>query len=216
MKIPSPRIVLVTSILLAAGCATPRVDLKEPRRLLGTEENIRLDASVRTDTLSNSQPLPFDYAITNNRATPIAVAELVPQASFDSENRVLTVTIGTEVPGEELLPRLVVIAPGEKKEFSGSAHVRIPSAGPENPFHAAPGGVQFKLNFLSDPQPFAQLIGISERAVHDAKLAADLFPKWLEGNETLVTNVLPMRWSNQIAPDEETPGDVRPRVRRRP
>jgi hypothetical protein len=216
----SRRILLfLSALLVAAGCATPRVDLTEPRRLLGTDDDVRLDASIRTDTLSNSASLPFDYAVTNNRATAIAIAELVPMSSYDPESRVVTVTIGTEVPGEELLPRLSVIPPGQKKEFSSTAHIVIPVGGPTNPFVPRPNGVQFRLNFLGDTRPFQQLIGINERAVHDPKLAADLFNKWVEGNETLVTNVLPMHWMSRSSADDMTPdggSGRRPRIPGRP
>ena len=49
---------------------------------------------------------------------------------------------------------------------------------------------------------FEKLISIPERAVHDPQLAEQLFPKWVEGNETVFTNTLPMRW---VATGEETP-----------
>ena len=46
------------------------------------------------------------------------------------------------------------------------------------------------------------LVAIPERAVHDPQLAARLFAKWVEGNETVFTNALPMRW---VMAAEETP-----------
>ena len=57
-----------------------------------------------------------------------------------------------------------------------------------------PNALRIRLNFLGDAKPFEKLIGISERAVHDPVLAADLFPKWVEQNESVITNVLPMHW----------------------
>jgi hypothetical protein len=211
---------VVFLLLLLAACATPRVDLTEPRRMLGTESDVRLDAEIRTDTLTPSQQVTFNYSVTNNRSTPIAMAELIPEASYDPDTRVVTVTIGTEVPGEEFLPRVLMIPPGQRKDFSGAAHVNIAvGGGPSNPFVAKPNGIQLKLNFLGDPGPFEKLIGIPERAVHDPGLAAALFPKWVEGNETLFTNVLPMHWSangSQDPLDASNAGTAVARRRGRP
>jgi hypothetical protein len=69
---------------------------------------------------------------------------------------------------------------------------------------------------LADVKPFAKLIGISERAVHDPTLSAELFPKWVEQNESVITSVLPMHW---IGTPATTSGDVpigAPVRRRRP
>ena len=59
-------------------------------------------------------PVAIAYTITNQRENTIAVADLVPVSSFDNETRTITVHIGSEVPGEILLPRLITIAPGDK------------------------------------------------------------------------------------------------------
>ena len=53
-------------------------------------------------------------------------------------------------------------------------------------------------------KPFEKLIDIPERAVRDPELAKELFPKWVEQNETVVTNALPMRWRTGAATSEET------------
>ena len=163
--------------------------------MLGTESDVRLDAEITGDTLTTSVQLPITYIVTNNRPTPIGIAELVPESSYDPDTRLVTVSLGSEVPGEQFLPRLILVSPGEKKSFAVAARISIPmSGGTPSPFVPVPSGIQLKLNFLGDLKPFAQLVGIPERAIQDPKLAADLFPKWVEGNETLVTNVLPMRW----------------------
>jgi len=74
-----------------------------------------------------------------------------------------------------------------------------------NPFHRYPNALRIRLNFLGDAAPFVKLIGISERAVRDPVLAAELFPKWVEQNESVITNVLPMHWIGTPAGDN---GDV--------
>ena len=74
-----------------------------------------------------------------------------------------------------------------------------------------PNALRLKLNFLGDTSRFEQLIAIPERAVRSPELAEELFPVWLERNETVFTNALPMRWTFE---PESTPGR-RPRAGRR-
>jgi hypothetical protein len=186
--------------LTATGCATSRpVDLAESRRVLGTENQVRVDAEVWGDRLSSASTVTFRYDITNQRAGSIAIAELMPVTSYDPETQTVTVDIGSDVPGENFLPRLIVIGPGEKKSFSGVARVNVllPAERASAPAVRYPNALQLKLNFLNDPQPFAQLVGMAERGVHDPKLAAALFPQWLDRNEVVLTNTLPMRWGGE-------------------
>lgn len=204
-------------VVLAAACASAPVNMNEPRRLVGTEGDVRLDAEVIGEQLSPAARLPIKYDITNNRTTPIAVADLIPETTYDPDTQTITVALGAEVPGMELLPRLLLIAPGEKKSFSANAPVKVVMPGGSSPFVRFPNGMRLKLNFLSDPKPFAELINIPEHAVHNPKLAADLFPKWVEGNESVYTNTLPMRWLGNAALVEEVPVEQPRRSRgRRP
>ena len=112
-------------LLVAAACASAPVNMNEPRRLVGTENDVRIDAEVIGDQLSPTTRLPIKYDITNNRATPIAVADLVPETTYDPDTQTVTVSLGAEVPGEQLLPRLLLIAPGEKKSFATNAAVKV-------------------------------------------------------------------------------------------
>jgi hypothetical protein len=209
------RAIAPLALLLAAACASAPVNMKEPRRVVGTENNVRIDAEILGDQLSPSASLPIKYDITNNRTTPIAVADLIPDTTYDPDTQTITVTLGAEVPGEELLPRLSLIAPGAKKSFSANAVVKLVMPGGPNPFTRYPNAMRLKLNFLSDLKPFTKLIDIPERAVRDPKLAAELFPKWVEGNESVYTNALPMRWSGNAMLDE-APADQPRRRGRRP
>lgn len=189
--------VSAAALLFLAACASaPKIDMKEPRRLVATENDVRLDAQVKAEILGPSTDVPIDYEITNNRQTAIAIAEIVPDAAYDQDTQTVTVSFGSEVPGEQFLPRLILIMPGEHKTFSSGARVNVPITElvNQNPFHRYPNALRIRLNFLGDVKPFMKLVGISERAVHDPALANELFPKWVEQNETVITNVLPMRW----------------------
>ena len=216
MKIPA-RAVPSLALLLAAACATAPVNMKEPRRLVGTENDVRIDAEIIGDQLAPNARLPIKYDITNNRQTPIVVADLIPDTTYDAETQTITISLGAEVPGEQFLPRLLLIPAGEKKSFTANAAVKVIMPGGPNPFMKFPNAMRLKLNFLSDPKPFVKLIDIPEHAVHDPKLAAELFPKWVEGNESVYTNALPMRWSGAaLMEDGSVPADAPRRRTRRP
>src|SRR5829696_2754464 len=91
---------LLFSSILAACSSTAPVDLTEPRRVVGTENDVRIDAEVFGETLSPNVNIPIKYDITNNRSTAILVADLNLLASYDPETLTVTVDIGSEIPGE--------------------------------------------------------------------------------------------------------------------
>ena len=200
------------ALLVLAGCAsTSTVDMEEPRRVVGTENKVRIDAQVFGDHLSESARIAIKYDITNERNETIAIADLIPEASYDPDTQTVTVSIGSEVPGQEFLPRLLTIPPGEKKSFDAVARVNVIVSRTVTPTTRFPNALRIKLNFLGDTSRFEQLIAIPERVVRSPELADELFPVWLERNETVFTNALPMRWTFE---PEATPGR-RPRTGRR-
>ena len=208
------KFVFLVSALLIAACSRTRntpVNPEEARRVVGTDNDVRVDAELFGEQLGPSVSLPIKYDITNNRQAPIAIAELVPEVTYDEETRTVTVNIGSEVPGATLLPHLISIKPGEKKSFSSIARVNImlPLG---TPVARIPRQLRFKVNFLDDITHFEKLTTMSEKGLYDPKLADELFPKWLERNETVYTNALPMRWT--MPPVEEGPSPAR-RGRRR-
>ena len=217
------RVACAVALLLAAACnstappvaaAKPgSIDMKEPRRMVGTENNVRVDAEIYGEDMIQGTSIAIKYDITNQRSSPILIADLVAQTNYDPETRMVTIDIGSEIPGEEFLPRLISIPSGARRSFNTGAHIniRMPLNSPWSP---KPRGLQLRVNFLGDTIPFVKLIDIPEKAVRDPKLAAELFPKWVEGNETVTTNSLPMRWQGpRPSGMDETPA---PQRRRRP
>jgi hypothetical protein len=207
------RIATLFLLFAATGClSTKPVDMKEARRVVGTENGVRVDAEVFGDRLTPNMSLALKYDITNERTMPILVADILPQANYDPDTHTVTVDIGTEIPGEQFLPRLIPIKSGEKKSFATGVHVVI-MASASSPWQPRPNALRLRINFLGDAQPFEKLVAIPEKAVHDPQLADQLFTKWVERNETVVTNALPMRWAAG-APDEPTPAIPARRGRR--
>ncbi len=206
---------LLLLVAAAAACTSssqPINESKEPRRALGTENGVRIDVEVYSESLTPNSTIPIKYDITNHRKETILVADLLPLGTYDSDTMTVTVNLGTEIPGENFLPRLIPIRPEERKSFSSSAHVAI-VANPGTPWTPRPNGVRIRLNFLDDTSTFSKLIDIPEKAVYDPKMASDLFQKWVENNETVVTNILPMRWQGGTASitDQGTPSLGTPR-----
>lgn len=198
-------------VVVAFGCSSAKpVDMKEARRVVGTENGVRVDAEVFGDKLTPNMSLALKYDVTNQRASSILIADIIPQADYDPETQTVTVSIGTEIPGEQFLPRLIPIQSGEKKSFATGVHVVIVS-NPTAPWQPRPHALQLKINFLGDSQPFEKLVAIPEKAVHDPQLAQALFSKWVERNESVVTNALPMRWTAMVMDD---PAPIIPAARR--
>lgn len=196
------RVLLASALLLAAACASQPVRLAEARRVVGTESDVRVDAQVIGGTAA-AATVAIKYDVTNGRSKAIAIADLVPDVSYDPETATVTVSLGSEVPGTNLLPRLIAVAPGEKKSFSTSASL--------GRLAARPVALRVKVNFLGDVEPFVQLVGIPEKAVASPELADELFPKWVELNEAVFTNAVPVEWSSDPGPP---PVDTSSRRRR--
>jgi hypothetical protein len=185
--------------LVLSACATASVDLDEPRRIIGTESDVRVDAQVFAEKVGTGSSVRVVWEIENQRRDPIAVAELVPAVTYEATERTIIVNVGSEVPGNQLLPRLIKIAPGERKTFEGLANVGIRTP-PPGPFANTPRYLQLKLSFLSNVGPFEWLVGIRENAVGDPEKADELFTAWVESNETVRTNAIPIEWLGAISP----------------
>lgn len=177
-------------LLLLAACTSTAVDMSEPRRVVGTESAVRVDAEI-IEPARPGASVAITYEITNQRTTAIAVADILPETTFDRETRTVTVNIGSEVPGTTMLPRLVKIGPGEKKSFSTTARVALMPPSPDP--RVTSTLLRLKVNFLGDTAPFEELIDIPEKGIANTKLADQLFPVWLEKNEAVYTNAVPVQ-----------------------
>ncbi len=180
-------------MLVAAGCATGSVDQDEPRRLLGRESDVRVDAQMFGRSVSPGGIVTINYEIHNFRTEPIAFAEGAATADLDSESGTITVRVGAEVPGTPRLPRLEVIGPGEKKSFSTGARMNFLIADRGEELSNYPRSLRVRVNFLRDIRPFSMLIG-PPAGVQDPKLAGELFPVWVENIESVTTNSVPITW----------------------
>ena len=216
-----PAVLAVLFFIACSSSSTGRspIDMGEPRRVVGTENAVRIDAEIRDEFRAGSA-VPITYQITNQRDKAIAIAELLPESSFDRETRMVTVSIGSEVPGTTMLPRLVRIGPGETKSFTAAARVAtlIPTRSAD-PNDSNTTLLRLKVNFLRDTEPFAELIGIPENSVANPKLADELFTPWLEQNEVVYTNAVPVRVTGLRPPaagdDAATPSPAPAAPRRR-
>ena len=195
-------------ITLFVSCATASVDMSEPRRLVGTESSVRVDVEVGSEELAPGTPVPIICVITNERASAIAVADILPETTWDQESRTFTVAIGSEVPGELTLPRLIAIQPGERKTISVSARIAAVPAPSGDPSKNASALLRVKVNFLGDTAAFGDLIEMTQKALLDPARAEKLFPLWLEHNEAVYTNAVPMRWGGRRSGTDGAPGSV--------
>ena len=201
------------ALLLAAACASSTVDMAEPRRVVGTESAVRIDAQI-TDEVRPGSPVAITYQITNQRQSAIAVADIVPDTSWDDETKTMTVSIGSEVPGQTTLPRLIRIGPGETKAFTTTARLARFPARSADPRVVSSTLLRLKVNFLGDTVPFKELLDIPEKVVVNAKRADELFSVWLERNEVVYTNAVPVKVSTSRAFGTES-GIERPAPARR-
>ena len=187
--------------LVAAAAQAARVDMKDPRRALGREDDIRVDCELFQDAVSNSAPINITYQVQNLTKSPIAIADKMTSVTYDEDSRTITFSVGAEIP-EETLPHLVVIAPGAKKTLTagGVLSVAIPAA------RAAHGAmyVQLRVNVLSDLSAFRDLIAQSSHAMSPIPIPNALFDTWIDATDTILCNAIPVRWSGS-APKGDTP-----------
>jgi len=185
--------VTAVALLLSASAQAAKVDFNDPRRALGREDNIRVDAQLSQEDVSPNSPITVVYQIENLTKAPIAVADKSSDVSYDADTQTIVFSVGAEVPTGATMPHLVIIRPGEKHTFTagGSAHVAVPNV--RTPWTAVPRFVQIKVNVLKDVSPFADLIS-KQTATTTPVLPNDLFDKWVNAVDAVFLNAIPVHW----------------------
>ena len=197
MKPSSLSYAIIAAIVLiyAAAASATSIDMDDPRRALGREDGVRIDAQLNQDTVSPGSALGVTYQIENLSDAPVAVADRVTTASYDSDSGTITLAIGSEVPQDGRMPHVVKIAPGEKKIFRTGATPMLNTAAVRASLGGAPRFVQVKVTILRDLEPFASLITKQVGARPGEVLSDELFDRWFEANDTILLNAVPVRYS---------------------
>ncbi|HYK00955.1 MAG TPA: hypothetical protein VE974_04310 [Thermoanaerobaculia bacterium] len=184
----------IVLIHAAAASAAGPIDMDDPRRVVGRENNVRVDALLVQDTITPGSVVGITYQIQNLSDEPVAVASKLVAASYDSDSRTITLALGAEVPQDGKMPQVELIAPGEKKVFRGGA-TPVLSLGALRTPHAAPRFVQVKVSVLRNLTPFT--------AVNSGQLLSDSqFDQWFEANDTIFLNTIPVRFSPRRSNDQ--------------
>jgi len=193
-------------LIVAASANAARVDFNDPRRALGREDNIRIDAELSQENVSANSSLSVTYQVENLGKTAIAIADKQTDVSYDSDTQTITFSIGAEVPAGATMPHLIVIKPGETKtlQAGGAVHVAVPHL--STPWSAVPRYVMIKVNVLKDVVPFADLIA-KQTATIAPPLPGDLFDKWVNSVDSVFLNALPVRWGSS-GPDPMAAADA--------
>ena len=193
------------SLLISAAASAAHVDMNDPRRALGREDNIRVDAELLQDSISASSPLSVTYQIENLTQQTIGVADKVSDVSYDPDTSTITLSIGAEVPTGTNMPHVTTIGPGKKRVFSagGLVHIAVPRQ--RTPWTAVPRYVQIKVNVLRDVTAFAAQLDQQAKSPAPVPLPNDLFDKWVGASDSVFLNSIPVRWGGC---DERAGGDV--------
>lgn len=185
----------VALALIATAVSAAHVDLRDPRRALGREDDVRVDALLTQANINAGSSLNVTYQIQNLSPVAIAFADKVSEASWDAESQTITLSLGAEIPPGPSMPRLVVIQPGEKRVFRGRAMASIPIPAARSPWTRVPRFVQIKVNILRNVTPFAALIAQQSQSETAPALPNDIFDRWIDSNDAVYLNPIPVRWS---------------------
>jgi hypothetical protein len=192
----------------AAASAAPQVDMKDPRRALGREDDVRIDAQLFQDTLQANGPINVAYQIENLSNAPVAVADRVVDVDFNPDDGVLTLSIGAEALTGKTLPHLAVIAPGEKRTLRAGGVVHGIQNG-RGPFANVPRAVQIRVNLLRDVAAFREAIAAQQQPNAVVAVTNEMFDRWIDANDSIDLNALPVKWSSQPSSEGVASADRR-------
>jgi hypothetical protein len=191
MRSLSATILFTATLSLTSAAMAASIDMDDPRRALGRQDDVRVDAQILSETVSPGAPIAVTCQIQNLTSYPVAVAEKVAAATYDSETRTITLSLGSEVPEDGNLPRLVTIEPGEKIVFRAAATPALGAAGARRGV-AEPRYVQVKVSILRNLAPFRDLIANQSRGPQ--ALSDELFDSWFESKDTIFLNTVPVHF----------------------
>ena len=184
-------------VLVAATAFAAHVDMKDSRRALGRDDDIRVDAELVQDAVGSNSPIGVTYQIENRGNAPVAIADKVSSASYDPDTRTIVLSIGSEIPTTNTIPHLTLINPGEKRVLTAGTTVHV--AVVRGPFSAAPQFVKIEVNVLRDVAPFAEAIALQARSnAPPLPLGNDLFDQWVQSNDSIYLNSIPVRWKGEV------------------
>ena len=184
---------LIVTLTGATAATAGSIDMDDPRRSVGREGDVRIDAQLVRDTVSPGSPVSITYQIQNLSASPVAVAARVSDASYDVDTRTITLAVGSEVPPDGNMPQMVLIAPGEKKVLQAGATPRFSASATRTTMGATPRFVQIKVAILRNVEPFSALIQAQDGRTK-RRLSDELFEKWFECNDTIFLNTTPVQF----------------------
>ncbi len=188
---------MATTVIAAASAMAAHVDLKDPKRAVGREGDVRVDAQLTQDTLSQALPINVMYQIENLSAIAVAIADKVLDTTFDPDARTITLSIGAEVPPGPNMPHLVIIRPGEKRVLAGGALLHVVTPDTRTPWTAVPRFIQIQVTMLRDITPFVSLIEQQGKATAAVPFPSDMFDRWVENSESVLLNAIPVYWKNE-------------------
>jgi hypothetical protein len=189
---------LLSSLLLTAAAAAADIDMDDPRRALGREGDIRIDAQLMRDTVTAGSPVAITYQIHNLSTSAVAIAHREIDASYDEDERTIVLAVGSEVPPDGNMPQMTLIPAGEKKVLTAAATPALRAAAMRTTMAVVPRFVQVKVAILRDVRPYMQLIQ-SQNGRAKQRLSDELFERWLESNDTIYLNTVPVRYTAPTA-----------------
>lgn len=200
-------LIAATTFSYTTAAFAARVDMNDPKRALALDDDIRIDAQLADDTVGSGSSVSVTFQVQNNSSQPVALATKVTDSSFDPESQTVTISIGAEIPNGPTMPRLSVIKAGEKRTFTTIAPVHVVLPAVRSPFIPYPRYVQVKVSVLRDIEPFAELIS-QQRDTAQPPLPDSLFETWVENNDAIFLNAIPVHWKQGRSPVEQNGADV--------
>ena len=188
---------LSAALLITTAVDAANVDMKDPRRAVGREDDVRVDAELTQDTVASPAKVGVTYQIQNLTQSAIAIADKISEASYDADTQTITVAFGAEVPDGATMPHLAVIKAGETRTFRGGGSVPIVTANVRSPWAPVPRYVQIKVTLLRNLQPFAALIDQQNKTAAAPALNNDAFDRWVNSVGSVFLNPIPVRYQGK-------------------